>query len=189
MLLHRRLPLDFDAEPLATEAGQFAADAWIDHFVSDNYQGSWQVLPLRGPSGESHPIRMAYSDPSATAFVDTPFLDQAPGLRAAIRTFPCPLCSVRLMKLTPGSRILEHQDHDLDPESGTIRLHVPLTTNRGVVFRVGGARVAMGLGECWYLRLSEPHEVSNEGKTDRIHLVLDATVDDWLARLLSHPPR
>ena len=182
--MHLRLPLDFVAASLAEEAEAFAPESWIDHFVSENYVGSWQVLPLRGPAGETHPIRMAYSDPSATAFVDTPFLDDAPNLKAAIGMFPCPLGSARLMKLAPGSYIREHRDHDLDPESGTVRLHVPLTTNDGVVFLVGGQRVSMRPGECWYLRLSEPHEVRNDGSTDRLHLVLDATVDQWLAGLL-----
>ena len=184
MLVHRRLPLEFDGESLAADLTAFGPDEWIDHFVQENYEGSWQVLPLRGPAGETHPIRMAYSDPGATEFVDTPFLERAPALRAAMARFPCPLGSVRLMKLTPGSRILEHRDHDLDPESGCVRLHVPLTTNEAVVFRVAGESVDMEPGECWYLRLSEPHEVRNEGPADRVHLVLDATVDDWLASLI-----
>lgn len=181
MLLHRRLPLAFEAAALVEDLAAFGEDEWIDHFVPDNYVGRWQVLPLRGPAGETHPIRMAYSDPSASEFADTPLLERAPALREALAAFPCPLESVRLMRLTPGSRILEHRDHDLDPESGHVRLHVPLTTSEGVEFRVGGERVAMGPGECWYLRLSEPHEVRNAGPIDRVHLVLDARVDPWLA--------
>jgi len=89
------------------------------------------------------------------------------------------------MKLTPGSRILEHRDHDLDPESGCVRIHVPLTSNDGVVFRVAGEAVDMRPGECWYLRLSELHEVRNDGPTDRVHLILDATMDHWLASVIN----
>ena len=39
-------------------------------------------------------------------------------------------------------------------------------------------------GECWYLDLSLPHWVENHGKTDRIHLVIDCLVNDWLRELI-----
>jgi mannose-6-phosphate isomerase-like protein (cupin superfamily) len=70
-------------------------------------------------------------------------------------------------------------------ESGVARLHVPLRTNRRVDFRLNGTRVRMKPGECWYLRLSDPHSVANRGRTDRIHLVVDVRVDDWLRVLLA----
>ena len=43
----------------------------------------------------------------------------------------------------------------------------------------------MGEGECWYLRLSDPHEVRNGGDTDRVHLVVDAVANDWLQQVLT----
>jgi hypothetical protein len=184
MLLSRRLPLDFDAEALRVDVMAFGADEWIDHFVPQNYRGSWQVIPLRGLAGETHPVRMIYSDPTRMDFEDTPLLERAPALGEALRRFPCPVGSARLMKLGPGSRILEHRDLDLAPESGHARLHVPIQTNDDVVFLLAGERVRMQAGECWYLRLSEPHEVRNDGDEDRVHLVLDAEIDDWLSALI-----
>ena len=38
----------------------------------------------------------------------------------------------------------------------------------------------MVAGECWYLNLSKPHRVHNRGATERMHLVLDCVVNDWL---------
>jgi hypothetical protein len=38
----------------------------------------------------------------------------------------------------------------------------------------------MALGEAWYLRLSDPHAVTNDGETDRVHLVIDCATNDWL---------
>lgn len=101
-------------------------------------------------------------------------------MRTVLDAFNCELRSVRLMRLTPGSSIKEHNDHDLDAEHGMARLHVPITTNPGVTFRLNGSEVAMAPGEVWYLRLSDPHSVTNLGGTDRIHLVIDAVVNDWL---------
>jgi hypothetical protein len=76
--------------------------------------------------------------------------------------------------------IKTHCDHDLDVEHGRVRLHVPIATNPDVDFRLNGERVTLGEGECWYLRLSDPHSVANAGDRDRIHLVIDAIVSPWL---------
>ena len=88
------------------------------------------------------------------------------------------------MRLTPGSLIREHRDHDLSFEDGMVRIHVPVTTNDGVDFRLNGVRCVMPAGSVWYLRLSDPHSVANRGGTDRVHLVIDAAVNDWLGALL-----
>jgi hypothetical protein len=92
---------------------------------------------------------------------------------------------VRLMRLARGSIIKEHRDHDLAFEHGTVRIHVPVTTNDGVDFRLNGVRCVMLAGSAWYLRLADPHSVADRGETDRVHLVIDATVNDWVADLLA----
>src|SRR5207302_983473 len=136
------------------------------------------------PASATHPIQTIYSDPSCDAYVDTPLLEKCPAIAAALATFRCPLEAVRLMRLAPGSRIKTHRDHDLDVEHGRARLHVPIATNPAVDFRLNGTRVALGEGECWYLRLSDPHSVANGGDRDRIHLVIDAVVSPWLREML-----
>ena len=178
-----RLPFAFDPAPLAADLALIGPDEWIEHRFRDNYDGGWDIVPLRAAAGETHPLRLSYADPAATQFTDTSWLERLPALRAALARFACPLRSVRLMRLTAGSTIREHVD-DLDAEVGNLRLHVPVTTNADVEFRLGGRRVEMAPGSVWYLRLSDPHKVANRGATDRIHLVLDATVNDWLERML-----
>jgi hypothetical protein len=100
-----------------------------------------------------------------------------------LAAFACPLQAVRLMRLAPGSVIKEHHDHDLSFEQGMVRIHIPVVTNERVDFRLNGARVAMPAGSSWYLRLSDPHSVANRGADDRVHLVIDAGVNDWVAAL------
>ena len=178
-----RLPLDFDPARLAADMAAIAGAGWISHFVRQNYEGDWSVIPLRAQAGAQHPVQMIYSNPSATAFEDTPFLAAAPYLRAVLTAFCCPLQAVRLMRLTPGSVIKEHRDHDLRFADGTVRLHIPVVTNEAVDFRLNGTRCVMAAGSCWYLRLSDPHSVANRGRSDRVHLVIDATVNDWVEGL------
>ncbi|MDO8876096.1 MAG: aspartyl/asparaginyl beta-hydroxylase domain-containing protein [Pseudolabrys sp.] len=178
-----RLPLEFDPARLAADLAALSAGSWIAHFVTQNYDGDWSVIPLRGPAGARHPVQMIYSDPACAEYQDTPWLAAAPYLREVLAALACPLQAVRLMRLSPGSFIKEHRDHDLAFEDGTVRLHIPVTTNDGVDFRLNGVRCVMAAGSAWYLRLSDPHKVANRGDSDRVHLVIDATVNGWVQAL------
>ena len=178
------LPLCFDAGLLLRDLHGLEQHSWVDHFVQENYRGKWDVLPLRGTSGATHPVKMIYPDPGCVDFADTPFLQEAPYLQEVLTSFRCPLRSVRLMRLSPGSEIKEHRDHDLSAELGQVRIHVPITTNPNVEFLLNGTPVRMEPGSCWYLRLADPHAVKNRGTTDRVHLVIDATMNEWLGEEL-----
>jgi mannose-6-phosphate isomerase-like protein (cupin superfamily) len=184
-----RLPLRFDPEGMLEDVARLAPDDWIDHFVEQNYDGVWQVAPLRGPAGAEHPVMMIYPDPGCSSFSDTPILARCPRLRAVIACFECELECVRLMKLGAGSAIKEHRDHDLSVEEGVVRLHVPVTTGPAVKFVLNHEEVPMKAGECWYLRLSDSHRVVNDGPHDRVHLVIDARINDWLLELLGQVDR
>ncbi len=180
-----KLPVAFDPVRLAGDLAALAAAPWTAHFVEQNYEGDWSAIALRAPKGTAHqhPIRQIYSDPSITEFEDTPLMDACPHLRAAAGAFGPPH-AVRLMRLTPGSVIKEHSDHDLAAEDGMARIHVPVATNPDVVFEVNRRRVDMAPGEAWYLRLADPHRVANRGAADRIHLVIDVPFNPTLAALM-----
>jgi hypothetical protein len=179
-----RLPLDFDPARLAADMANFSGPAWVEHFVKQNYDGDWDVIPLRGPAGARHPVQMIYSDPGCTDFADTPMLAGSLYFPEVLAAFACPLHAVRLMRLSPGSVVKEHHDNDLSFERGMVRIHIPVVTNDGVDFRLNGVRCVMAAGSSWYLRLSDPHSVANRGSSDRVHLVIDAVANDWVAALL-----
>ena len=178
------LPMAFDPLRLQADLRALSAHDWIEHFVKQNYDGDWAVLPLRGPAGARHPVMMIYPDPGARAFQDTPLLRRTPYFRSVLAAFDCPLQCVRLMRLTPGSIIKPHRDHDLSFEARTVRIHIPVTTNPAVEFRLNDTRVSMQPGSVWYLRLSDSHSVANRGASDRVHLVIDAEANAWLADIL-----
>jgi hypothetical protein len=179
-----RLDLSFDVERLRTDLVSLAARVWTAHFVQQHYDGEWSVLPLRAPAGATHPILRIATNPGVAAWEDTDLLTACPHIAQLLATLACPLQAVRLMRLAPGSRIKEHRDHDLAAEQGRARLHVPITTNDQVDFRVNGTRVDMAPGSVWYLRLADPHSVVNHGDSDRVHLVIDAEVNAWLEERL-----
>ena len=179
-----RLPLSFDPDRLVRDLEALSSVGWIAHFVKQNYEGDWDAIPLRGVAGARHPVQMIHADPTATAFEDTPMLAACPYFREVLAAFQCELQTVRLMRLTAGSVIKEHRDHDLDAGAGTARVHIPVTSNPEVEFDLNRRRVIMAPGEAWCLRLSDPHRVTNKGATDRVHLVADLVVNDWLRELL-----
>jgi len=179
-----RLPLAFDPVPLAADIATLERGDWTEHFVKQNYEGEWSVLPLRASATAKHPIQMIYPAPGVTEFVDTPWRARFPALSSVVDAFRSPVRTVRLMRLAAGSVIKEHEDLDLDVADGFARIHVPIVTNPDVDFRLNGERVIMAPGEAWYLRLADRHSVVNGGTTARIHLVIDLVVDAWLLRQL-----
>jgi hypothetical protein len=106
-------------------------------------------------------------------------------LRGVLAAFECPLKAVRLLRLRAGSTILEHRDSDLRFEDGEIRIHVPVQTNPDVEFVVAGRRLILEEGDAWYIDFSLPHRVHNRGTTDRIHLVIDARLNDWARAMIA----
>ena len=180
-----RLPFTFDPDLLARDLERLSAVGWTRHFVRQNYDGDWSVIPLRGKAGATHPVMMIYSDPTCRDFADTPMLAACPYFQQVLATFAAPLQAVRLMRLTVGSVIKEHSDHDLSFEEGTVRIHVPVVTNPDVEFYLNRRRVVLDAGSSWYLRLSDPHSVVNRGTADRVHMVIDAEVNDWVRDVLA----
>jgi len=178
-----RLPLTFDPGQLARDLDCLSSGQWTRHYVKQNYDGEWSVIPLRSPAGETHPTRMISTGATAGSFVATPYLEGCPYFREVLNRFQCPLRVARLMRLTPGSIIKEHSDPDLSFEDGIVRFHIPVSTNDAVEFYLNNTRVVLEAGSLWYLRLSDPHRVLNRGSTDRVHLVIDAEVNAWVEAL------
>jgi len=177
-----KLPLRFDAARMQADLARIMADEFVPHFNTAYYQGDWSAVPLRSLGGRTDQI---YPDPTAkNAFADTPLLARCEYIREVLAALPCPQQAVRFLRLKAGSIIKEHRDHELGFEDGEIRLHIPVITNPGVEFVLNQVRVIMNEGDCWYLNVNQPHRVANHGPTDRIHLVIDCVVNDWLRELL-----
>lgn len=181
-IVHCKLALQFDPERLRADVGAIDAGEWLAHYNASDHEGPWTGVALRAVAGGHNPL---YADPVAQSrYADTGVLDRCPYLREVLAAFQCPLRSARLLKLGPGARIREHRDAHLGLEEGEARIHIPVATNPGVEFVVNGEQLVMNEGDCWYLDLSRPHRVKNVGVTDRVHLVIDCELNDWLRELI-----
>ena len=182
MLISHLLPLRFDAERLRADLERILPGEWTAHFNRDYYEGAWKALALRSTSGRANQIFRAPDD--CKVAVDTPLLERCAYLREVLAAFECPVLTARLLSLGPGSKIKEHEDFFLGLEYGLVRVHIPITTNPRVEFIVGGQALSMRPGEAWYIDFSLPHHVTNHSEEDRVHLVLDCTINAWLDAMI-----
>ena len=174
---HFKLPMSFDAGRLQSDLARIAPDEWTAHFNKSYYDGLWSGIALRTTEGAHVPL---YPDPSKSTYVDLDVLGRCPYISEVLAQFACPLQLVRLLKLSPGSNIKEHRDYNLSYEDGEVRVHIPIHTNPAVEFAVNGKVLPMGEGEAWYINFNLPHRIYNGGATDRVHLVIDCVLNDWL---------
>jgi hypothetical protein len=182
-----RLPFRFDPGKLRTDLAGVAADEWIPHLNRRRYDGRWCGAALRSIAGSAtHLVPDAHG---AESFEDTALLRRSPYYQTVLATLRCPIMAARLLKFDAGSHVAEHVDHALDFEDGEVRLHMPVVTSDDVRFHLDGQRLVMAPGECWQTNVNLPHAVGNRGATDRIPLVIDCRVDDWLRQVFATAPQ
>ena len=180
-----QLPLFFDVGRMQEDVRALK----LGHFVY------YDVLPLRAPahlvdpSIECPPPASDYADGSWTQWLDTPELSASAYLKDVVDTFrsECTVTLVRLLRLAPGETIEEHSDPTLglQEKKSVIRLTIPIQINEDVEFFLNDKPVPMQPGQCWYLRLTDPHSVINAGTTERINLTIDMVPNEWLISLLT----
>jgi len=184
-----RLDFPFDAKKLREDTQNINSDEWLLHVNERLYHGDWSALPLLAPEGtlDLHPIAQIVStafDPRE--YVPTPLLENSPNIQEVLSRFHTTMKTTRLMRLKPGSKVDIHDDPDFGFNSGEVRIHLVIQTNPDVLFTLGGEEIHMKEGETWLYNFSLPHGVENKGETDRIHLVIDCEVNDWLKELIKH---
>ncbi|WP_339707535.1 aspartyl/asparaginyl beta-hydroxylase domain-containing protein [Algoriphagus aquimarinus] len=121
--------------------------------------------------------------------MNTAALEKSPYLKSIVDQFSqyTTVNLVRLLFLAPLSVVKEHTDPTLalEEEKSMIRLTIPIDNNEGVEFFLNDSLVPMKVGECWYLRLSDPHRIANNGSTNRINLTIDIIPNDNIIGIIN----
>ena len=179
-----RIPLPLDLSAMRDEVLGLPLDSFIEY----NVQPLTAPAHIVDPSVPPPPPVDDYADGSWTEWRDTPLMKSCPYLASIVSDFRShtDVTLVRLLRLAPGGHVTEHTDPTLalHVEKSVIRLTIPIITNDGVVFYLNGEPVAMMPGECWYLRLSDPHQIVNEGTTERISFTIDMIPNEWVRSLI-----
>lgn len=181
----RCLPMRFNPLLLQADLAQLSSGDWQAHFNSAIYEGDWSGAALRNVP--NNPVSI-YSNPGLSDdWIDTPLLQACSYFQQVLAAFHCPLLSVRLLRLAPGAFIKEHRDYSLGLDYGEVRIHIVVVSNAAVECVIDGEVYRWKEGESWYADFSRPHRFSNHGATERVHMVLDCKVNDWLLDLLAIP--
>ena len=185
IIKYLKLPFIFDAGLMQLEVDALSALPWLPHYQVKHYEGEWTAIPLRSMGGKTDDIIISPNNDAV--YHDTVYLDNSPYLKQVLQTFHCPLQAVRLLKLDAGSFIKEHHDAELNFESGEIRLHIPVCTHPDVEFLLDRERLSLQEGECWYMNFNLLHSITNNSPVNRVHLVIDAVVNEWVNTLFNSP--
>jgi Aspartyl/Asparaginyl beta-hydroxylase len=79
---------------------------------------------------------------------------------------------VMINKLRPGGRIYPHADTPAHAQYWE-RYHLVLQSGPGCVFRCGDEKLELPTGQVWWFDHRLEHEVVNNSKEDRIHMIVD----------------
>lgn len=179
-----KLPFTFDVPKMQAEVTTLGLDQYI----------YYDVLPLRSPahvvdtSLPHPPPAEDYADGSWTDWLDTSLLKKSPYLTSVVDHFRAhtKVTLVRLLRLSPRATVREHTDPTLGIHihKSVIRLTIPIFTNPEVEFYLNNKIVPLQAGECWYLRLTDPHRIDNNSDVERINLTIDMIPNDWVRELL-----
>jgi hypothetical protein len=180
-----KLPFTFDADKIQAEYEALK-------LLKFEY---YSVLPLRAPahlvdsSLPFPPPSGDYADGSWTNWLDTDELQSSPYLMSVVNGFQehTTVNLVRLLRLAPGAVVAEHTDPTLalEEEKSMIRLTIPVSGNDNVDFFLNGTTIPMEPGECWYLRLSDPHKIDHHGETERVNLTIDMIPNEWIRNVIA----
>lgn len=177
-----KVPCAVQLAALQREVDQLVQNPWVDHVNKNDYSGGWDVLPLRCQRQHlnAHPILQGFAIADGDEWENLPVMAQCPEIQNLLTQLQCTIKATRLMRLKAGAEIKPHRDHELSIEFGEARLHVPVHTSDAVSFIVDKKIIPMCAGELWYFNADQIHEVYNHGSDDRINLVIDCVVNDWL---------
>tara|TARA_R110002073_G_scaffold53840_4_gene138855 strand:+ start:61392 stop:61994 length:603 start_codon:yes stop_codon:yes gene_type:complete len=179
-----KLPLTFNVKKMKEEVEALGLNTFV----------YYNVMPLRSPahivdtSLPFPPPAEDYADGSWTDWLNTSQLEASPYLKRIVEKFQekTTVTLVRLLRLEKGNVVKEHRDVTLglQEKKSVIRLTIPIIKDENADFYLNNKRVPMKPGECWYLRLTDPHRVENNSDTDRINITLDMIPNEWVRNMI-----
>ena len=178
--------------------------AFSNHYSNYNKRKSWSAVSLRGyrpePEFMTKPSEMNSKWQEENKDVefkmqDTYLYDDFAEVRELVQMLKADeVHRIRFMKLKSGDGELDRHTDLVDTDSGVgdgklMRIHFPIITNDKVLFEswdlTGHKQTAnMKVNEAWLLDTRKPHRAVNEGKEDRVHLVIDIVSNEQARTLL-----
>lgn len=160
----------FDTSTIESEYRKIPKNEWKPTWENKKYAGDhWMAIKL------------------ITHAEKTPHFSLFSSAEKVIGKFQCKITEMMFYSLLPQGELHPHRDTVGAVGLGGLRFHIPLITNPGVDFRVSGKQVIMNPGELWALDTSYLHSVKNSGTEERVHLVFDVLINDWVRSIIPKP--
>jgi hypothetical protein len=181
---------DSELEPIVKWCGE--NKEYTPVITKYNKKGNWKAISLKGYAVDP----LVISKPNVLGVGEGGSLQETPlftelNIPSILDKIPAETERVRLMKLEAGTKLSKHTDKvDKEIKNGEIvRLHIPIITNEQVTMITWletkiPTKFKMKKGECWWLDVSKPHQVLNESEIDRVHLVIDVYVNNFITEAL-----
>lgn len=172
----KQLHQSIDPNPLLASLVEHA-DLWSEDARRQDFPGSphhdTQVIHIRRQVTET--VEAVFDEIEAEDTVAAHLLIDAllPTMRQILDAIGERAAMGRVMvtRLPPGGVIDRHMDEGRYADHYD-RFHLCLQAD-GARFECGGETIAMAPGDLWWFNHKQPHLVWNEGKVDRIHLIVD----------------
>jgi len=171
------LPFNLDTKLLKQDLEKCKEYNFLENYIPENYKGKDYILPLRSIGGKVD-FSIAVAN-QKDQYKDTVVMEKCLYFKKVVASFLCEKEAVRIMNLPPGKKINTQTDYNCGYEDGIFRIHVPIQTNEEVFFILNDVRLIMNEGEVWYANVNLPHSVTNNGTTNRVHLVIDCVRNEW----------
>lgn len=164
-----KLPLHYDAQRMLDELSNDLAKPFL----------YYSVVMLAVPQDMS-----THTGASRAPSKDNGDLSDIPYIKSIIDDFRAHtvVTLARVLRLEAGAEVKEHTDPTLglDVPDSVVRLTIPITPTHDVDFVLNGEPVPMQPGECWYMKLNDPHKVLHHGTSERVNLTIDVVPNDWV---------
>jgi len=151
--------------------------SWQDITIRQTYEGSahadTETIFIRGP--KSFYPEDYFNDLGSYDYPHMNLFPQAMVLIEQLREMLpiIELGRVLIVKLKPGGYVTPHIDEGLYADHFA-RFHVVISTNSECVNTTGGQSLHWEAGSVWWFNHKMTHTATNNGLTDRIHMIVDA---------------
>jgi len=170
-----KLPAAYDQQMLRDDLQNVLSNfEMVGHFSKDDYDTGWNAIGLVAVDGNPQKLRRGGT------YSKTPVLKYAPYIEYILDNLLCQKQRVRLMRLEKKRNIFWHFDAGENMDGCVARLHIPVLTNENVEFQISHQNMRWNAGEFWYGDFSFPHRLRNGGGEDRVHLVIDLEINEFL---------
>lgn len=169
----KRIAQDLKIEPILRELDRWP-EAWEQQTGRQkiSVQREARSIPIRGLR-KSKIAGRKRRDVHETRFttISRQFPQTTKFICCWAETLDADLARAKLVNLPPGHRVYTHRDRG-DYYAVRNRFHLILKSE-GSWMRCGDEELRMRPGEFWWFDNKEVHEASNDGTTDRLHLIFD----------------